>query len=471
MNKTFELKGRVEKFAKNNFIKYGQHNISFDLFFRQANTTAQKLKTAGGKENDIIALIGISPEVLPVFLFAIWMNKAIALPLNPKLPKQKIEDILKRCRARFYITDKIPEVKFETSKGLISEDLLSQNPEKTEPALNLNPQIPATIILTSGSSGTPKCAVHTLENHFANAWAVSHYFKVSERDNWLLALPVFHVAGLAVILRAFLAGAALSIPIQGESLDEALKIHKPTHISLVPTQLQRLLESDYTTKVLQECKAIFLGGSVIPKPLIQKSLSLNLNLFLSYGMTELCSTIAIKKIKDGQTGNADILPIHKIKIADDEEVLIKGKSLFQGYFTNGKMENVSDPAGWFHTKDLGRINDTNQLTVLGRKDNMFISGGENIYPEEIEKHLLEIEGIRQAVVVPVKDKEFGFRPVAFVDSRQFLQTLNLKSDLQKTLPSFKIPIAYYPWPQDIYDGIKLNRKKLTDRLENIKDTN
>ncbi len=416
-------------------------------------------------------MIGISPESLPVFLFAIWMNKAIVLPLNPKFPKQQTEIILKRCKARFYITDKIPDVKFETSEGLISKDFLSQNAEQTEPGLNLNPQIPATIILTSGSSGTPKYTVHTLENHFANAQAVSHYFKVSEQDNWLLALPVFHVAGLAVILRAFLTGAALSIPVQGESLDDALKIHKPTHISLVPTQLQRLLKSDYTVKVLQKCKAIFLGGSAIPKPLIQNSLNIGFNLFTSYGMTELCSTIAIKKVKDGRTGNADILPIHQIKIADDDEILIKGKSLFQGYFTDGKLENVSDPAGWFHTKDLGRINDANQLTVWGRKDNMFISGGENIYPEEIEKHLLEIEGIRQAVVVPVKDKEFGFRPVAFIDYRYLLQTLNLKADLQKTIPSFKIPIAFYPWPQDIFDGIKLNRKKFIDRLENVKDTN
>jgi o-succinylbenzoate---CoA ligase len=471
MNRAFDLKGHVEKFANNNFIKYRQQTISFDLFYRQADATAQKLKAVGIKEKDIIALVGLSPEFLPVFLFAIWMNKAIALPINPKFPKQQTEAILKRCGASFYIVDKIPEVKFETSEGLSSEEFLSQNPEQTGPGLNLNPQIPATIILTSGSSGTPKCAVHTLENHFVNAQAVNSYFKGSDRDNWLLALPVFHVAGLAVILRAFLAGATLSIPVQGESLDDALKKHKPTHISLVPTQLQRLQENSHSIKILQQCKAIFLGGSSIPESLIQKSLSLGLNLFTSYGMTELCSTIAIKKVKDGQTGNADILSIHQFKIADDEEILIKGQSLFKGYIADGKTENVLDPAGWFHTKDLGKINDTNQLTVWGRKDNMFISGGENIYPEEIEKHLLEIEGVRKAVVVPVRDKEFGFRPVAFIDSRHLLQTLNLKAALQKTLPSFKVPIAYYPWPQDIFNGIKINRKKLIDRLENIQDTN
>jgi O-succinylbenzoic acid--CoA ligase len=100
------------------------------------------------------------------------------------------------------------------------------------------------------------------------------------------------------------------------------------------------------------------------------------------------------------------------------EILCKGECLFQGYLQNGRIEPQTDGDGWFHTNDIGRIDEKGMITVLGRKDNMFISGGENIHPEEIEKALLDMEGILQAVVVPVIDKEYGSRPAAFIQTEE-----------------------------------------------------
>ena len=124
---------------------------------------------------------------------------------------------------------------------------------------------------------------------------------------------------------------------------------------------------------------------------------------------------------------------------------MKGRCLFQGYLSEGIIQPQTDSDGWFHTTDIGHIDDDGSVTVLGRKDNMFISGGENIHPEEIEKALMMIEGIQSAVVVPVPDQEYGQRPAAFIqtgkesvpDDAAITQAINL------SLGKLKTPVRYY----------------------------
>ena len=143
--------------------------------------------------------------------------------------------------------------------------------------------------------------------------------------------------------------------------------------------------------------------------------------------------------------------------------------LFQGYVKGEKIAPALDKEGWFHTGDLGCLNEDGTLTVLGRKDNMFISGGENIQPEEIERHLCHIEGIVQAVVVPVKSEEFGSRPVAFVEIKDgiHISQKEIHSFLRDYLPSFKLPNQIYSWPATAHPGLKPDRSYF---LRLIKDS-
>ena len=115
-----------------------------------------------------------------------------------------------------------------------------------------------------------------------------------------------------------------------------------------------------------------------------------------------------------------------------------------GYFAEDKIEPSTDAEGWYHTGDLGTLDANGYLHVKGRKDNLFISGGENIQPEEIEQALGQLDGVRRAVVVPVPDDEFGFRPVAFILGEA--EPAMLGTALRQSLPGFKIPVAFYPWP-------------------------
>ena len=248
-------------------------------------------------------------------------------------------------------------------------------------------------------------------------------------------------------------------------LISAIERSQATHISLVPAQLCRMLEDPKNHPVLRSLKCILLGGSAIGEHLIERSLSLGFPVYLSYGLTEMSSQVATGKPVDAKTPCAKVLPYRQMRIAPDGEILVKGETLFKGYVVGPRLHLPLTSDGWFQTGDLGVLDAQGCLTVLGRKDNMFISGGENIQPEEIERALLAIKGVEQAVVVPKEDKEFGHRPVAFVKFHgQAIGPGYLTDILKKELPRFKIPIAFYIWPEMIEQGMKITRHELSRHL-------
>jgi O-succinylbenzoic acid--CoA ligase len=174
----------------------------------------------------------------------------------------------------------------------------------------------------------------------------------------------------------------------------------------------------------------------------------------------MSSQVVTGKPVDAKTPCAKVLPYRQMRIASDGEILVKGETLFKGYGTGTRLHLPLTSDGWFQTGDLGVVDAKGCLTVLGRKDNMFISGGENIQPEEIEKALLAIKGVEQAVVVPKEDKEFGYRPVAFVKFHgQAIDPAHLTDILKKELPRFKIPDIFYPWPKGLEYFSKARRRE------------
>ena len=149
---------------------------------------------------------------------------------------------------------------------------------------------------------------------------------------------------------------------------------------------------------------------------------------------------------------------------------MRGRTRFAGYVEGHRLQRPFDDGGWFHTGDLGAVDDEGFLHVLGRTDHRFISGGENIQPEEIEQALCRIEGVRRAVVVPVTDAEFGQRPVAFVEGNTPPDVLVRR--LRAVLPGFKVPDALYPWPDALpARSFKVDRDWLRGRAEVLRKGN
>ena len=314
---------------------------------------------------------------------------------------------------------------------------------------------PATLVFTSGSTGTPKAALHTLGNHAASARGSIDFFGLGPGDRWLLDLPLYHVGGLAVLVRCVLAGAAVVLPAHGVPVEETVAAHGVTHASFVATQLLRIVQRGGAEK-LAGMKAILLGGSAIPPGLVAEAHALGLPISTSYGLSEMASTVTATPPGASLAAldtSGVVLPHREVRLDEDGEILVRGATLFAGY-AEGEAVERPDTGGWFPTGDLGawaEIEGVRMLRVVGRKDHLFISGGENVQPEEVEAALGRLVGVRQAVVVPVADAEFGYRPVAFVEADRW-EPEAWRDALGATLARFKIPAVFHPWPDEAQAG-------------------
>lgn len=319
-------------------------------------------------------------------------------------------------------------------------------------------QQPVSIIFTSGSTGSPKAVVHTLGNHYFNALGSNENIKMEPGGRWQLSLPLYHVSGMGIVFRTLLAGAAMVI---SEGLDiPALRKNRVTHLSLVSTQFRRLLDDPVFEELGSQLDAILLGGGPLPQKLLNDGQELGLPLFVSYGLSEMTSQVATSTPNQADLSTATVLPYRQVKISADDEILVRGETLFAGYLHEDGIDSARDRDGWFHTRDAGQL-DENRLRVTGRLDNQFISGGENIQPEIIERALEQIPGIHQAVVVPVPEAEFGQRPFAFYAGGTYVTT-PFNAELSKILPTYMLPIGYAQLPVEIQQGIKPDRQKLVE---------
>ena len=288
--------------------------------------------------------------------------------------------------------------------------------------------------------------MHSLGNHYYSALGSNGCLPSLENGQWLLSLPLYHIAGIAILFRVFLAGATVVLPPSRSFDAAAIATTKISHLSLVPTQLQRLLELDLaaTQKITQRLKCLLVGGAMISKSLYYQSLHHSYPLYPTYGMTEMSSQITTATDKDTAFFSlGHPLPYRQCNVTRSGEIKVKGKTLFQGYLSApGRIERSLDQNGYFATRDIGHYSYQTGLTFLGRKDRLFISGGENIYPEEIERALLSIQGILDARVTPTYDREFGMRPTAYIHSRDPIQPEKIKQTLALALPKYKIPVNF-----------------------------
>jgi O-succinylbenzoic acid--CoA ligase len=350
-------------------------------------------------------------------------------------------------------------------QSLEPESLLEESQQSVE-AEDIPLGRPATIVFTSGSTGIPKAALHTFGNHYHNALGSNTNIALRPGDRWLHSLPLYHVGGLSILFRCLLAGATVALPLQGRSLGEAIARFDATHVSLVSTQLLRLLREDPN---LAGLKTVLMGGGPVPASLVDEAVARGLPIHTSYGLTEMASQVTTTP--PGASPEAlrtagRVLPGREVSISG--EILVRGETLFAGYVEGEKIDRPLDADGWFHTGDLGDLDQDGCLRVLGRRDNLFISGGENIQPEEIEEALCRLKGVSEAVVVPVTDPEFGHRPVAFVRTESS-GIAHLAPELEKILPRFKIPTAFHPWPEATQRGMKPDRHALRERAQRLQE--
>ncbi|KXF81398.1 o-succinylbenzoate--CoA ligase [Enterovibrio coralii] len=311
------------------------------------------------------------------------------------------------------------------------------------------------LTLTSGSTGLPKAVAHTARNHLASAEGLFGLMPFEQTHCWLLSLPMFHVSGLAIVWRWLLKGAVLKVAnTQGDALKTALE--GATHASLVPTQLQRLLDNELP----QSLHSVLLGGAVIPQELVDRAEQAGIQCWCGYGMTEMASTITAKRA-NGEFSVGKPMQYRELMLSDNDEVLVRGETLSPGYVQKGQLAPLTED--WFATKDKGEW-ENGELKILGRLDNMFISGGENVQPESVERALDGYAGVRQLFILPMIDATWGQVPVAIIDGD--IEPEAFLTWAKASVPAYQCPKRVYSFPRSLLNGgIKVSRRALMQWLE------
>ncbi|WP_145555683.1 o-succinylbenzoate--CoA ligase [Yersinia canariae] len=430
-------------------IRSGEQQISWQQLATDIDSLAASFQQQGVIPDCGIVLRGKNSYSLLLAYLAALQCAARVLPLNPQLPEALLSQLLPQLDIDFMLNlaDPLP-----AQLNFIPLDFTLKNCALK--AVEWDSQRLATMTLTSGSSGLPKAAVHTLAAHLVSADGVLRLMNFTANDSWLLSLPLFHVSGQGIVWRWLSAGAGLVVQ-AGMPLSDALM--GCSHASLVPTQLWRLLENSEQTLTLKD---VLLGGAAIPTTLTEQAEARGIRCWCGYGLTESASTVCAKRA-DGLPGVGIALQGRQVKLVESE-VWVKAACLATGYWRQGQLQPLTDSEGWFHTRDRGEWQQ-GELRILGRLDNLFFSGGEGIQPEDIERVLLQYPGVQQAFVIPAADTEFGHRPVAVIDADEAVDDAVLASWLAPQLAVFQRPVAFYRLPAELKNGgIKVSRRSVFD---------
>ena len=432
--------------AKAPALRLNDEVLSWSDLCTRVDHLACGFAAQGVEEGDGVLLRAWNhPRALLAWL-ALLQCGARVLPVNPQLPQPLLDALIPDLTLRFALD-------LEAAIALPELSPLQMQPLPGDHAAAWLPERLSTMTLTSGSTGLPKAAVHTCQAHLASAQGVLSLMPFGAEDDWLLSLPLFHVSGQGILWRWLFAGARMTVR-DKQPLEQMLA--GCTHASLVPTQLWRLL----VNKTPVTLKAVLLGGAAIPVELTEQAHEQGIRCWCGYGLTEFASTVCAKEA-DGLADVGSPLVGREVRIVDDE-VWLRAASMAQGYWRNGQLIPLVNAEGWFATRDRGVLKD-GKLTIVGRMDNLFFSGGEGIQPEEVERVIAAHPHVLQAFIVPIEDKEFGHRPVAVIEYDANAGETNLAEWVNDKLARFQQPVCWLTLPPELKaGGIKISRRALSD---------
>lgn len=451
--------------GQNLALKTDQASITYQQLDNQLVELQKQLSQQIDELNDqYIRLVCIASNQVTLVLLQLLCIRLgwLFCPLNPRFTHIEIEQRLDILNSQFCWAADTKHQQYNT----LDLDLttLSTSPKNDTSPLLIAPLQPCNIIFTSGSSGFPKAIIHHYKNHFYSALGSQSLIPLMPTDHNLLTLPLFHIGGYATVVRSVIAGACIHLSEQSLSF-ELLQQRKITHLSLVSTQLIRLLEVPLFTHQHCPIKHILLGGSAFSESLLSTLSQRSFHYHVSYGCTEMSSQVATSVNSTALT----VLPYRDLKI-EKSVIYLRGETRFMGYFQNKKIMLI-DEKKWINIGDTGQFINSH-LHIIGRKDRQFIRGGENIIPEEIERVCLQYTDVEKVYILPVKDTEYGNKIAIFIaftnfDKNNFQQQCEqLKQRLSNQLTRYKQPTHYLIWPNTENKlSLKVPRQQFIDSLK------
>lgn len=466
----------------------GAQRWTYGELNQMVNASCARLQAKGVQAGDFIAVL--LPNDLPYvcLVHALARLGVILVPLNTRLTPSELRWQLEHVSAKWLIVDE--DTAEATIEWLIVNcKLLTVNGDWFEPTTLTFSHLPFTInhyqsvVFTSGTSGKPKGVLLTFANHFWSANASAYRLGIDPNDIWLSVLPLYHVGGLAVLFRSCLYGTAVSLHTRFdlETINHDLDNNPISLISVVPTMLQRLLQSRTYWPI--SLRLILLGGAAATPELVQQANALprgsvtndevinNLQFTIhnsqlplvapTYGLTEAASQVATMlpaaaAHKPGSVGKP--LLFTQVKIVDEAgkerpsgeigEIVVTGPTVMADYYHkeigDWRLEtkpNLQSPISNLHTGDLGYLDADGDLWIVQRRSDLIVSGGENVYPAEVEAALRLHTAVTEACVVGIPDVDWGQRVVAMVQigSNTAVSADDLITFCRDHLAGYKIP--------------------------------
>lgn len=480
-------------------VQYEETHWSFAQLDREVTHFARQLATLHIGEGSRVALLAANSLHFVTCVHALTRLGAVLLPLNTRLTpdelRWQVQDAhvtlllhdTEHASLATHIVENAPQLVQATFTPIETDStihVVSSLPE-TDVALRSLIDLSATqaIMYTSGTTGTPKGAIITYGMQWWNAIGSALNLGHQADDCWLACMPFFHIGGLSILMRSVIY--QISVIVQqkfdAEAVNAAIQQQHVTIISVVALMLQRMLTILDAQKGVYppSLRCVLLGGGPAPRPLLEACAAKHIPVVQTYGMTEACSqavtlapTDALRKL--GSAGRP--LPSVQLRILHDGqeaqaeeagEIYLKGPTITPGYANRPDATARAISNGWLATGDIGYLDAEGYLYVLDRRSDLIISGGENVYPAEIEAVLLSHPDVAEAGVCGQTDTQWGQVPIAFVHLKDgsFISTNALLDYASQRLARYKQPRAIYSVEQLPHNSSgKLLRRELPKLL-------
>ena len=455
----------------------GQAGVACDFatFWRRIERVTGHLQaTWAVQAGDRLAWLGLNHELQLLTLVACARLGVIFMPLNYRLAAAELRHVLQDAQPQLLVHDAdhaAMAAQLGSASGIggcrcVLQDRLMDSASPRHLAVpELKADAPVLLVYTSGTTGKPKGAVHTQAGLLANAQASDFAHGYRDADHVLSTLPLFHVGGLCIqTLPALLCGVTVTLHPRFEPAMwlRAVAQDKPTLSLLVPATLRAVMgHPEWQGTDLTSLRGVMTGSSTVPLPYLQAFHDRGIPVGQIYGTTETGPVSIVLPLdqamaRPGTTGWPS--PLAQVQLRNEQgqevplghvgQVCIRAPNVMRGYWQRAQ-EGVSAThddllEGWFATGDSGRQDLDGCITIVGRSKDMLISGGENIYPAEIENLLLTLDGVAECTVLGLADARWGEVPVAVVvrshtEAGQVLSQESIIAHLQKSIAKFKLP--------------------------------
>ena len=445
------LVGRKNKPA----LEFAGETFTFGQIDQRSNRMANFLSSNGLESGDRICVyLENCVEMIDLYIACTKLG-IIFVPINILYKEREVTHILSDAEPKLLFADVPVPGGFD---AIQLEDLIKEvNKHSDVPVpVRTTGDSPAAIVYTSGTTGMSKGAILTHNNFISNGQNLVTCWQITENDRFLLALPLFHVHSLANGIHSWLmSGCLMKLLVRFEHQKAANEFitFKPSLFYGVPTIYIRLLEqTDDVAKQIGASARLFVCGSApLPAQVMEDFEKKYGHVILErYGMTETLMNISNPYTGERRPGTVGfplpgisvriLLPNGQLAAIDEEgEVCVKGPNVFSGYWKRDQATIESFVDGYFKTGDMGILSEDGYYTLKGRKSDLIISGGFNIYPREIEEFLLEQNGVLEAAVIGIPHETRGEMPIAYIVPNENYNVQEIEDLCKKTFASFKIP--------------------------------